>query len=158
MPLRPGARRALPRTNDIGYMLPIGRGKAESDAQVRNLGMWVMATVESCDRFAVNVASAGSHENSLLELGFEYSLQCNKKCRSVVAVPVGVTAWSNFGVIYLHLDLRIPGYRRDKSVEKDIPVQLLSRSGVACKSKSEVVQRVIRNHSFVPLNAWTEFW
>jgi len=118
--------------------------------------MWVMATMEFCDRFAVNVASAGSHENSLRKLGFEYPLQCNKKCRSVVAVPVCVTARSNFGVINLHLDLRIPGYRRDKSVEKDIPVQFLPRPGVACKSKSEVVSAslgIIRLFH----NAWTEF-
>jgi hypothetical protein len=112
--------------------------------------MGVMPAMEFCDRFAVNVASAGSNENSLLKLSFEHSLQRNKECRSVVAVPVCITARSDFGVINLHLDLRIPGQRGDKSVQKDIPVQVLSRAGVTRQSEFEVVQCVICNHSLSP--------
>src|SRR5262245_813126 len=109
---RPSGRGALtnrsPRALDgIGDVFAVGRGEAQADAQVGQLGMRVMPAVKFGDRFGVAFPGLGLHQHALLEMRFELTLQRDEERRSVVAVPVGEAAGYDLGVVDLHLHLRV---------------------------------------------------
>ena len=67
--------------------------------------MRVVPTMKFGDRLGITFASFRLHQNSLLEMRFEQSLQRYEKCRAVVAMPVGVSAGHDLviGDLYIYL-------------------------------------------------------
>src|SRR5262245_1510617 len=128
----------LPRSfGNVGHVVAIGRGDADSDTQVRNRGMGIVTAMELADRFGVHVASFGLHQNPFLKLGLEDALQRDEEGRAVVAMPVGVSSRRDFGVVDLNLRLRILRQRRIELIEQHVSKQLLAGLGVATEPESK---------------------
>ena len=89
--------------------------------------MRIVPTMKFGDRLGITVASFRLHQNALLEMSFEQSLQRYEKCRAVVAMPVGVSAGHDFGIVDLYLYLRVARQRRIKAIEKKVAMETMSR-------------------------------
>ena len=88
--------------------------------------MRVVPTMKFGDRLGITFAGFRLHQNAFLEMRFERSLQRYEKCRAVVAMPVGVSAGYDFGIINLHFYLRVARQRRIKAIEKKIAMETMS--------------------------------
>ena len=97
----------LPRFLHIGDVLAVGRGQADTDAQVRQFQMRIVPAMHLGDRLGINIAGLGLDQHAFLKVRFENALQRNEEGRAVVAMPVGVAAGNDLGVVDLYLDLRI---------------------------------------------------
>ena len=88
-------------------MLAVGRGEAQADAQIGQVGMRIMPAVEFGDRLGIAFAGLGLDQHAFLEMRLELALQRHEKRRAVVAMPIGEAARHDLGVVDLHLDLRV---------------------------------------------------
>src|SRR4029450_8020073 len=121
-----GRQPRLPRSfRNVGHVVTIWRGDADSDAQVRNRGMGIVTAIELADRLGGYVGGFGLHQNAFLELGLEDALQRDEEGGAVVAMPVGVPAWRDFGVVDLSLRLRILRQGCIELLEEHVSKQLL---------------------------------
>ena len=69
--------------------------------------MRIVPAMKFGDWLGITFTSFGLHQNALLEMRFEQSLQRYKKCRAIVAMPVGVSARDDFGIVDLYFYLRV---------------------------------------------------
>src|SRR5258706_7118270 len=99
-----------PWLNDVGDVLAVRRRDANADAEKGKLRVRVVSAVKLRDRLRVHVSGFGFDQDSFLEMGLEDALQHDKEGRAVMAVPVGVAAGRDLGVIDLNLDLRVARY------------------------------------------------
>jgi hypothetical protein len=120
----------LPGLDHICNVFPVGRRQAETDTQVRNLRMRIMAPMELGDGLRVYVASLRFNQRAFLEVRFKNALQGDKEGGSIMAVPVGVAARCDLSVVDLNLDLRILGQPCTKLVKQNVTKKLLSRVGI----------------------------
>src|SRR5262245_65911652 len=75
----------LPRSfGNVGHVVAIGRGDADSDAQVRNRGMGIVTAMELADRLGVHISSLGLHQNAFFDIGLEDALTRDEELRAVV--------------------------------------------------------------------------
>lgn len=88
--------------------------------------MRVVPTMKFGDRLGITFAGFRPHQGALLEMCFEQSLQRYEKCRAVVAMPVGVTAGHDFGIVDLYFNLRVARQRRIKAIEKKVAMETMS--------------------------------
>src|ERR1700674_4769750 len=118
----------LPRPLDrIGHMLAVGRGEAQTDTQIGQVGVRIVPAVELRDRLGIALAGLGLDQHAFLEVRLEQSLQRHEKRRAVVAMPVGVTARHDLGVVDLHLYLWIARQRGVERVEQQVAVEAMPR-------------------------------
>src|SRR5712691_3136442 len=129
---------ASPRLNDVGDVFAVRRSDANADGEEGKLRMRVMSAMKLRDRFRVHVSGFGFDQDSFLEMRLEDSLQHDEEGRAVVAVPVGVAAERDLGVIDLDFDLRVARYRGKKLIKQNIAMQFLAQLGVATQLKFEV--------------------
>src|ERR1700693_242480 len=97
---------ASPRLDDVGDVFAVRRSDANADAEEGKLRMRVMPAVKLRDRLRVHVSGFGFNQDAFLKMGLKDSLQHDKEGCAVVAVPVGVAARCDLGVIDLNFDLR----------------------------------------------------
>src|SRR6188768_3353979 len=88
--------------------------------------MRIVPTMKFGDRLEITFASFRLHQNALLEMRFEQSLQRYEKCRAVVAMPVGESAGHDFGIIDLHFYLRVARQRGIKTIEKKVAMETMA--------------------------------
>src|SRR5215470_12504934 len=105
----------LPRSLDrIGYVLAIRRGETHADAEIRQVGMGIVAPVEFGNWLGIALAGLRPYQNAFLKVRLEQALERNEKSRAIVAMPVGIAARHNLGVIDLHFHLRVARKRSVK--------------------------------------------
>src|SRR6185312_11125858 len=100
--------RALDR---IGHMFTVRRGKAQADAQIRQVGMRVMPAMKFGDRFGVAFSGFGLDQHTLLEMCFELALQRDEECSAIVTMPIGEAARHDLSIVDLNLYLRVARQR-----------------------------------------------
>ena len=104
--------------------------------------MRIVPTMKFGDRLGIAFASFRLHQDTFLEMRFEHALQCHEKCRAVVAMPVGVPAGHDLGIVDLHFDLRVTRQRRIKVIEKKIAMEAMSRWYNALELKLQIAVAV----------------
>src|SRR5262245_2822064 len=99
--------------------------------------MGIVTAMELADRLGVHISSLGLHQNAFFELGLEDALQRDEERRAVVAMPVGVAARSDLGVVDLNLCLRVLRQECIGLIEEHVSKQLLAGPGVAAEPERE---------------------
>src|SRR5262245_15572738 len=110
----------------IGHVLAVGRGKADTDAQIWQIRMRVVTAVKFGNRLGIALAGLRLHQHAFLKMRLENALQGDKEGGAIVAVPVCVASWYDLGIVNLHLDLGVSRQRAVKSIEKQIPMEAVA--------------------------------
>jgi hypothetical protein len=70
----------------IGHVLTVGGGKADTDAQIRQIGMRVVPAVKFGNRLGIALAGFRFHQHAFLKMRLEDALQCDEEGGAIVAV------------------------------------------------------------------------
>src|SRR4029450_6584683 len=119
-------------------MLAVGRGKADTDAEIRQIQMRVVSAVKFGNRLGIALAGLRFHQHAFLKMSLEDSLPGDKEGGAIVAVPVCVASWHDLGIVNLHLDLGVSRQRAVKSIEKQIPVEAVAGRHDAVEFELEI--------------------
>jgi len=101
--------------------------------------MRIVPTMKIGDRLGITFASFRLHQNALLEMSLEQSLQRYEKCRAVVAMPVGISAGHDFGIVDLYFYLRVARQRRIEGIEKKVAMETMSRRHNAVELELQIL-------------------
>src|SRR5262245_64973332 len=82
----------------IGHVLTVGRGKADTDAQIRHIRMRVVPAVKFGNRLGIALAGSCFHQHAFLKMCLEDTLQCDEEGGSIVAMQVFVNFWYVLGI------------------------------------------------------------
>jgi len=83
--------------------------------------------MEFGDRFGIAFAGLGLDQHAFLKVGLEQPLQRHEERRAVVAMPVGIAARHDLGIVDLHFNFGIARQRRIERVEQQITVEAVAR-------------------------------
>ena len=80
-------------------MFTVRGGEAHADAEIRQVRMGVMPTVEFSYRLGITLASVRLDQHAFLKVSLEDALQRHEKRRAIVTVPICVASRHNLGVV-----------------------------------------------------------
>src|SRR6266567_5044814 len=115
--------------------------------------MRIVAPVEFPDGLRIRVPGFCFYQHALLEVSLKDALQCDEEGRTVVAVPVGVSAGRDLRVVDLNFDFRIPREGRVERVQQDIAMEALARSGITVKAEFEFLIVALATHMWFTFTA-----
>ena len=116
-------------------MLAVRSRQTKSYTNVGKRFVRIVPAMKLRDGLRIHLPRRRVHQRALLEIRFENSFQRYEECRAVVAMPIRITERRNFGIVNLHLRLRIARQGSVQGVEQNIAMQLMPRPGVAVQAQ-----------------------
>ena len=115
--------------------------------------MRIVAPVEFSDGLRIRVPGFRFYQHALLEVRLKDALQCDEEGCAVMAVPIGVPAGRNLGIVDLNFDFRIPGKGRKEDIQQDIAMEAVARLRITVKAEFEFPIIALGTHIWFPFTA-----